>query len=299
MWFVRSCRGLSTTALVETTQTFGALIIGDFCSIYFGIWRIKGQDILTAGLLGAFQLTATLSILSFLRCVFTKPGFTPYLNPPQVPLAELQFCEHCNQWKPPRTHHCRICGMCIHRVSIKQMDHHCQWINNCVAIKTHKFFLLFLLYFVVAGLMGSGAMAYVSLGYFTGREISWVYLAIDSIGAVLGTFFSLVCLVLLCEQLLNTSRNQVQLEEWQGLTPSSGSLLHNLETVFGTNRWAWLLPIKPALKLDYEEPLLKGNAERFERKTPLCYRAALGIGVALSLISAAAVLCWCGQTYLI
>lgn len=179
------------------------------------------------------------------------------------------------------------------------MDHHCKWINNCVAVKTHKFFLLFLLYFVVAGLMGSGAMAYVSLGYFMGREIDWICLAIDSIGAVLGTFFSLVCLVLLCEQLLNTSRNQVQLEEWQGLTPSSGSLLQNLETVFGTNRWAWLLPIKPALKLDYEEPLLKGNAERFERKTPLCYRAALGIGVVLSLISTAAVLCWYGQTYLI
>ena len=275
------------------------LVLGDVCSTYFGILRIESHDALAAALLGGFQLTATLSILSFLRCVFTKPGRTPYLDPPQVPLAELKFCEHCSQWKPPRTHHCRVCGMCIHRVRTRQMDHHCQWVNNCVAIKTHKFFLLFLLYFVVAGIMGSGAMAYVATGYILGRKVHLIYLLIDGIGAVLGTFFSMVCLVLLCEQLLNTSRNQVQLEEWQGASPSSGPLLQNLEAVFGTNHWAWMLPLKPALKLDYQEPLLQGHAERFQGKTALCYRAALGIGVALSLIGVAAALCWHFQAYIL
>lgn len=299
MWLVRSCRGVSTTTLVKPTQAFCMLLVGDVCSTYFGILRIEGHDALAAALLGGFQLTASLSIISFLRCVFTKPGRTPYLDPPQVPLAELKFCEHCSQWKPPRTHHCRICGMCIHRVMARQMDHHCQWVNNCVAIKTHKFFLLFLLYFVIAGVVGSGAMAFVALGYFLGKKIFWVYLLGAGVGAVAGTFFSLMCLALLCEQLLNTARNQVQLEEWQGATPSSGSLLQNLEAVFGTNRWAWLLPLKPVLRLDYQEPLLQGHAERFQDRTPLCHRAALGIGVALSLIGVGAVLCWYFQDYLI
>ena len=48
--------------------------------------------------------------------------------------------------KPPRTHHCSICGRCV-----MGMDHHCPWMNNCIGIKNHKAFMLFNMYVALSG----------------------------------------------------------------------------------------------------------------------------------------------------
>jgi ribosomal protein L40E len=34
----------------------------------------------------------------------------------------MRFCQKCQCYKPPRAHHCRVCGRCVLR-----MDHHCPW----------------------------------------------------------------------------------------------------------------------------------------------------------------------------
>ncbi|KAJ9443272.1 putative protein S-acyltransferase 15 [Diplonema papillatum] len=52
-----------------------------------------------------------------------------------------RFCRTCWQWKPPRAHHCSICGVCV-----LKMDHHCPWINGCVGYRNQKFFMNMLLY---------------------------------------------------------------------------------------------------------------------------------------------------------
>ncbi|CAN0459703.1 unnamed protein product, partial [Laminaria digitata] len=56
-----------------------------------------------------------------------------------------QFCSLCNQPKPVRAHHCRVCVM--------KMDHHCRWVGRCVGkgnykvneYHRHVFFLFFFL----------------------------------------------------------------------------------------------------------------------------------------------------------
>jgi len=71
-----------------------------------------------------------------------------------------KFCEKCQIVKPPRAHHCALCGKCVLR-----MDHHCPWVGNCVGLLNHKLFWLFLFY----SSLGLGVVAIV-LGSTGKRE---------------------------------------------------------------------------------------------------------------------------------
>ncbi|SMY24893.1 unnamed protein product [Zymoseptoria tritici ST99CH_1A5] len=59
---------------------------------------------------------------------------------------EAQFCTTCMIRKPLRSKHCRRCGRCVARE-----DHHCPWVDNCIAVNNHKHFILYILS-MVAGI---------------------------------------------------------------------------------------------------------------------------------------------------
>lgn len=56
-----------------------------------------------------------------------------------IPKELFKYCQTCKEIKPLRSHHCSICGYCV-----LKMDHHCAWINNCVGVNNHRYFILFL-----------------------------------------------------------------------------------------------------------------------------------------------------------
>ncbi|KAF8309390.1 zf-DHHC-domain-containing protein [Clavulina sp. PMI_390] len=60
------------------------------------------------------------------------------LNMTPVLAPEYRYCARDEILKPPRTHHCRICGTCT-----LMFDHHCPWIGQCVGARNRRFFLLF------------------------------------------------------------------------------------------------------------------------------------------------------------
>lgn len=80
----------------------------------------------------------------FLLASFQNPGilkpdedkqFMELLN--DINPADL--CPECKLIRTARSRHCAICNQCVER-----FDHHCPWINNCVGIKNHNTFMIFL-----------------------------------------------------------------------------------------------------------------------------------------------------------
>ena len=107
-----------------------------------------------------FDPLAYQTIVTHIKSMFTNPGYVPIpYNPPQnfsnnqdssslskdgtkmeTKSMEL-FCKKCNNPRPPRAHHCKVCKKCT-----LKMDHHCHWIANCVGYYNQKVFYQFLFY---------------------------------------------------------------------------------------------------------------------------------------------------------
>nr|KJB68732.1 hypothetical protein B456_011G2379002 [Gossypium raimondii] len=110
-----------------------------------------------------FTTLACLCVLSFLVGVLTDPGRVPSSYIPDVEdtsfasdqepkknVLQSKYCDKCAAYKPPRTHHCRVCKRCILR-----MDHHCLWINNCVGYWNYKAFFNLILYATIGSIHSS------------------------------------------------------------------------------------------------------------------------------------------------
>ena len=146
-----------------------ALILSDWYSlvIKFGLYPSEPHNypILMFFLSIFFTADVTLLLISYLRCIFTSSSI-PDNPPPAGYLNEYarlspggESCPRCRKCrsgqglKPPRSHHCSICGTCV-----LKMDHHCPWVANCVGQKNYKYFVLFIFYAVVGCITYSAVM---------------------------------------------------------------------------------------------------------------------------------------------
>ncbi|KAI0004627.1 zf-DHHC-domain-containing protein [Russula compacta] len=60
--------------------------------------------------------------------------------------ASITKCPKCQEAKPERTHHCRVCNRCV-----LKYDHHCPVrINQCVGLHNERHFVMFMAYATIA-----------------------------------------------------------------------------------------------------------------------------------------------------
>lgn len=181
-----------------------------------------------------YAVCTVLVLWSYLRCMLTDPG--KVLQEFDTSAADLEFqpvhmnadagggsrvgscrddatssaaesqedwtyCASCDQTRPPRAHHCGLCGCCIDR-----FDHHCPWINNCVGKGNHRYFIQFLAYASTFSLATGALLAGVPPAPSTVDDIlgplvplSMGPLAVHQLGVSMG---SVVALFLACHLLL-------------------------------------------------------------------------------------------------
>lgn len=99
----------------------------------------------------------------------------------------LQYCNVCDGYKAPRSHHCRKCGRCV-----MKMDHHCPWLNcvswaahmiyfpnvieilifdfQCVGWSNHAYFTAFLIFSVIGCIQSS---VILGASFWNGIHRTW------------------------------------------------------------------------------------------------------------------------------
>ena len=99
-------------------------IVGGDTYLLFGYSRLVLMEeigtILTTLALAIYGVCVSLLLSSYFRCMLTSCAVEDNPPPPDFDGENCPKCEKCGNWKPPRTHHCSLCGTCT-----LKMDHHC------------------------------------------------------------------------------------------------------------------------------------------------------------------------------
>ncbi|CAL4128408.1 unnamed protein product, partial [Meganyctiphanes norvegica] len=183
---------------------------------------------------------------------FTQKQNLPVFN--RTMTGDIRYCDKCCTVKPDRCHHCSVCGECV-----LKMDHHCPWVNNCVAFTNYKYFVLFLGYALVYCLW----IAATTLRYFisfwrnqlegsAGKfHILFVFFVSIMFAISLVSLFGYhIFLVLKNRSTLESFRAPIFRLAHTWVQDKEGFSLgayNNFQEIFGDNRKTWFLPIPTSL----------------------------------------------------
>ena len=140
--------------IMMVVQIIGMLYISFVC-VYMPVAGIG----MTSTTSIKFHTLVSMSLASYYQSIVTDPGRIPeaecwktgkglIVYERKKTNGQLRYCKKEGRFKPDRAHFCTPMGR-----NVLRMDHYCPWTSNCVGYNNHKYFLLFLMYSVMASNM--------------------------------------------------------------------------------------------------------------------------------------------------
>jgi len=224
----------------------------------------------------AFNIIFVLAMVSFLRAVFTDPGYIPdswSVHPDDLESGErtrlmpavlqtqekkhdgtVRICRKSKpaMYKPDRAHYCRVMQRCV-----LKMDHFCPWLNNCIGFYNHKFFVLFVAYMAMITVFMVVVMTPIFVNIVSNMEqitldlkdqefhVSLTYLMLCLLSVGLSAFFVFHAYLVLFNY------TTIEFLEKRGCQPPPDHVnryhlgpVGNVCSVFGSNPLTWWLPVR-------------------------------------------------------
>jgi palmitoyltransferase ZDHHC3/7/25 len=255
------------TDRVGTLMSLWVWMVIGYAAVMF-VWLAQAGRISVSMAL-VYVTLCTLVWMCHVKTSWTDPGAIPLSAiPPWVTFQTTRvhvLCSHCQSYKPPHAHHCRICQRCISR-----MDHHCPWMNNCIGAGNLKHFILFLVYTWLTCAFTLSVFAY---NYFACVDPSCEYTGTLIIGVRVLTGIALWTGLFTTSMLMNVifgivtgigtiDRLKMQTHKtWEEADQEPIPL----SMIFGMGSyWTWLLPMDP-LFADYDQVMGYTTRQRLLR----------------------------------
>jgi len=173
------------------------------------------------------------------------PSLALALDEEWEPHEGVKVCARCRRGKPPRSHHCSALGDCVLR-----MDHFCPWVNNCVGLLNHKYFILFLFYTTLNSVIVLACLVTAAFKVTEWGWIAWFVLFTIALSTFVFVFLLLKWHVELLLKDATTIESMTGERENDDELPSHINskfyrmrLNRNARKMMGDRVWEWLLPV--------------------------------------------------------
>lgn len=153
------------------------------------------------------------------------------------------FCVYCKMFRLPRTHHCKLCDKCV-----TKMDHHCEWLCNCIGSENIKYFMNLLFYgfllFLFMVITSTNFVWEIVFNSYVGLlQLYFIVIAYLLIILMLLRFLGLLILHISMILTGRTTREFIKNKKSSRISRYNLGYQENLKNVFGENKLYWLLPI--------------------------------------------------------